>query len=168
MTRMPSKPQSTPVGLLKNLSQGAAASVACRLLWPNDPESQVVKSQAKVWNDVAVGLGLAQDRNPLHCFHQRSTLCALPGDRSMNQHRTNCHYLGPDKACFSQVIVPKTKSQLTDILLNASLLARANTVPLITSLANDCGPVLKQMLFDIPKASNQNSKPSLCLKVTLH
>ena len=70
--------------------------------------------------------------------------------------------------CFSQVIVPKTKSQLTDILLNASLLARANTVPLITSLANDCGPVLKQMLFDIPKASNQNSKPSLCLKVTLH
>ena len=58
MTRMPSKPGSTPVGLLKNLSQGAAASVAYRLLWPNVPESQVVKSQAKVWNDVAVGLGL--------------------------------------------------------------------------------------------------------------
>lgn len=133
------------VGQLSQLDDLEACAVVYLRLWSDGAEGQTA-----VWNDLATGLGPTRGRTALAAFEDLIGVIAHHGRRPLMRHAVHCACLGADEACFARFIATATLGEREDALLMAMLLVRPDFAPHVTSVAQDFGLAIKQMLLRRP------------------
>ena len=145
-----------PVGYVAELDPIEAGAVMYLRLWCDGPDSQAI-----VWEDFSLHLGIDQGREALKALEQLCNLCVSYGRRPLMRHHVTCKCLGADESCFANFVAAATEGEHEDAMLIATILVRADMAPSLVGLAQSVGLALKRMTLraapmpDWPTAQNQ-------------
>jgi hypothetical protein len=134
------------VGFIADLEGVEAASVIYFRLW-----SACRHGRAQVQSDFVETLGPRAGERAFQSFDQICTLCSSYARRPLMHHSVKCSCLGADEACFANFIATAAEGGREDTMLIATLLVRADVVPLIASCAFDFAIALKRMRLGAPR-----------------
>lgn len=117
-----------PVGQLADLDPSDVASVVYLRLWCEGNRNQIGA-------DLSDLLGPRAADELQREFDQLCRLCQDQGRRPLCTHHLSCQCLGADESCFALLLRSAGAGQDADAMLLATLLLRAEQVPLATALA---------------------------------
>lgn len=126
-----------PVGVLSDLDPVPASAVMYLRLWCEGHRDQLRADLTPMLGpEVATRVGQE--------FDHLCSLCIHHGRRRMCRHHLQCKCLGADESCFANLVDLAAAGEDADAMLIASLMLRAEQVPLSTALAQSVGAALSR------------------------
>jgi hypothetical protein len=129
-----------PVGHLAELPQVEAAAVVCLRLWCDGAEAQ-----ARLWSDMAGGLGAGSARKALAAIERLVGLLARHGRRPLMRHGRECACVGADEAAFATMVAAAAEGAREDAVLLAALLVPPVLAAGLAEQARVVGLALRRM-----------------------
>lgn len=136
--RHSSRPKgAAPVGILSDLEPVAMSAVMYLRLWCEGHRDQLRQ-------DLAPAIGPEAAARAGQEFDHLCSLCINHGRRRICRHHLHCKCLGADESCFANLVDLAAAGEDADAMLIATLMLRAEQVPLSTALAQSVGSALER------------------------
>ena len=128
---------AAPVGVLSDLEPVPMSAVMYLRLWCEGHRDQLRQ-------DLLPALGPEAAARAGQEFDHLCSLCINHGRRRLCRHHLQCKCLGADESCFANLVELAAAGEDADAMLIATLMLRAEQVPLSTALAQSVGTALSR------------------------